>query len=103
MIGLGVCIFAFMAAVGYLFGTYLQIGMTNFLVALPSLTLLFLFFLSFTPFPQTPPQLLPLSMWSSQGGPFPVTQVDWENYSVVVVRSLSFEARHTQISHFLAL
>lgn len=73
MIGLGVCIFAFMAAVGHIFGTYLQIGMTSFLVALPALTLLFLFFLSFTPFPQTPPQLLPISTWSSQGGPFSET------------------------------
>lgn len=71
IIGLGVRSFASMAAVGHLLDTCLQIGMAVFLGGPAPLTLLFLSLL-YSPHP-TPTQLLPISTWCSQEGPFPET------------------------------
>lgn len=88
----GVWIFASLVPFVHLLGTCLQIGMISFLGAsAPQPYLFFPLCYSFFPSPPGVPRKDSFLLQS---------QFKWGNYSVMLVRSLSFVAKHFQITTF---
>lgn len=102
IIGLGVSIFASVAAVGQL-DTYLQIGMAVFLGSPTPLTLLFLSLPSFTLFAPLQYSFFPSLLGVPRKDPFLKLQVEWRNSSMAVgLGRLSLVARKYQMHYFIA-